>query len=102
MIKREIASAVKALLGKYPVLTITGPRQGGKTTLIRSLFPDWPYYSLETPDIREQIRLNPRELFAKEGHRIVIDEVQRVPELLSYIQTIVDEDREACFVLSGS
>lgn len=102
MIARNIAPAITALLGKYPVFTITGPRQGGKTTLIKSLFPDWPYFSLETPDLREQIQLNPKELFARAGHKLVIDEVQRVPELLSYIQTIVDEDREACFILSGS
>ena len=102
MIKRALSEALREVLGKYPVLTITGPRQGGKTTLLRSMFPDWPYFSLETPDVREQIQQNPRELFARFGHRLVIDEVQRVPELLSYIQTIVDDDREACFILSGS
>ena len=102
MIKREITHAINGLLGKYPVLTLTGPRQGGKTTLLKAMFPDWPYVSLEAPDIREQALLNPRELFARLGHRIVIDEVQRAPELLSYIQTIVDEDRNACFILSGS
>lgn len=88
--------------GKYPVLTITGPRQSGKTTLIKSLFPDLPYFSMETPDIREQVSGNPRELFARFGHRLVLDEVQRTPEILSYIQTIADEDPTAFFVLSGS
>lgn len=102
MINRHITPAITSLLGKYPVLTITGPRQGGKTTLLKSLFQDWPYISLETPDVREKVQLNPRELFVKSGHKMVIDEVQRVPELLSYIQTIVDDDREACFILSGS
>ncbi|MCB9283000.1 MAG: ATP-binding protein [Lewinellaceae bacterium] len=102
MINRHIASSILALRGKVPVFTITGPRQSGKTTLIKSLFPDLPYFSMETPDIREQVLQNPRELFRRYGHRMVLDEVQRTPDILSYIQTIVDEDREAFFILSGS
>lgn len=102
MVKRQIASFVKALLGKYPVITITGPRQSGKTTLLKSLFPDWKYLSMETPDAREQVIQNPRELFSRYGHKMVLDEVQRTPDILSYIQTIVDEDPEACFILSAS
>ena len=102
MIYRQITPYIKDLLGKFPVLTITGPRQSGKTTLIKSLFPDWHYFSMETPDIREQVIQNPRELFSRFGHRMVLDEVQRTPDILSYIQTIVDEDPEACFILSGS
>lgn len=70
--------------------------------MLKAMFSDWPYVSLEAPDVREQVRLNPRGLFACFGHRIVIDEVQRVPDLLSYIQTIVDENPEAVFILSGS
>lgn len=102
MIERQIKTAMQALLGKYPVLTLTGPRQSGKTTLLKALFPDLPYFSMETPDLWEQATHNPRELFSRFGHRMVLDEVQRAPMLLSYIQTIVDEDREACFILSGS
>ncbi len=102
MIYRQLTNQIKAAQGKYPVVTVTGPRQGGKTTLIKSLFPDMPYFSMETPDIREQVSENPRELFARYGHRMVLDEVQRTPEVLSYIQTIVDEDQDAFFVLSGS
>jgi predicted AAA+ superfamily ATPase len=102
MIERQIASSISGTLGKYPVLTVTGPRQSGKTTLLKSLFPDWHYVSMETPDIRQQVLQNPRGLFSRYGHRIVIDEVQRTPDLLSYIQTIVDEDPNASFVLSGS
>ncbi len=102
MINRNISEAIQAMKGKYPVLTVTGPRQGGKTTLIKSLFSDLPYFSLETPDIRTQIQLNPRALFEQFGHQMIIDEVQRIPELLSYIQTLVDEDPEAFFILSGS
>ena len=102
MIARQISASIQGLIGQYSVFTITGPRQSGKTTLIRSLFSTFPYFSLENPDTREQIRQDPRSLFARHGHRMVLDEVQRVPELLSYIQGIVDEDRSACFVLSGS
>jgi predicted AAA+ superfamily ATPase len=102
MIDRQISSSILKLKDKFQVFTITGPRQSGKTTLIRSLFPDMPYFSMETPDIREQVLQNPRELFRRYGHRLVLDEVQRTPDLLSYIQTIVDEDREARFVISGS
>ncbi len=102
MVERKIVKEVLSLKGKYPVLTITGPRQSGKTTLIKSMFPGWPYFSMETPDVREKVTSNPRELFSRHGHRLLLDEVQHTPDLFSYIQTIVDEDPEACFVLSGS
>ncbi len=102
MIKRHIEPAISALVGKFPVLTITGPRQSGKTTLTRNLFGNLPYFSLESPDVYERIRRDPRALFATYGHRMVLDEVQRLPQLLSYIQGIVDEHPEALFVLSGS
>jgi uncharacterized protein len=93
MIERQLAGKIKEIKGKYPVVTITGPRQSGKTTLIKSLFPDIPYFSMETPDVREQVTSNPRELFARFGHSLVLDEVRQTPETLSYIQTIVDEGR---------
>ena len=102
MIPRHVEPIIRAQIDKYPVITITGPRQSGKTTLIKRLFPELPYFSLENPDVRRQIERDPRELFSLHGHRLVLDEVQRFPELLSYIQGIVDEDRTACFVLSGS
>lgn len=102
MIDRLIRVPIQELIGKYPVLTITGPRQGGKTTLIKNLFPNLPYISLETPDVRSQVMANPRELFVQHGHQLIIDEVQQVPSVLSYIQTIVDEDKAANFILSGS
>ncbi len=102
MIARQIEPIIREQIGKYSVLTITGPRQSGKTTLIKNLFADLPYFSFENPDVRKQIERDPRNLFATHGHRMVLDEVQRYPEMLSYIQGIVDEDRDACFVLSGS
>lgn len=102
MIIRAIESAIQTLVGKFPVLTVTGPRQSGKTTLIKKLFADLPYFSLENPDVYARISQDPKALFHSYGHRMVLDEVQRFPEILSYIQGIVDDDREACFVLSGS
>ncbi|MEM6318049.1 MAG: ATP-binding protein [Bacteroidota bacterium] len=102
MIERRIKSALLALVGKFPVLTITGPRQSGKTTLIKNLFGDLPYFSLENPDIYAKIKRDPRELFQTYGHRMILDEVQRFPQLLSYIQGIVDDNPEALFILSGS
>lgn len=102
MIGRHIESEVRAQVGKYPVITITGPRQSGKTTLIKNLFSGWAYFSLEDPDTRNLIERDPRGFFQEYGHRLVLDEVQRLPILLSYIQGVVDNDPEACFILSGS
>lgn len=102
MIPRSIEQAVRTAIGRYPVISITGPRQSGKTTLIRKVFPDYPYFSLENPDSFAAFSRDPRKIFAQYGHKIILDEVQRLPELLSYVQGIVDEDREACFVISGS
>ena len=102
MITRQIEQHVRAEIGRYPVITITGPRQSGKTTLIKKIFSDFPYFSLENPDTQAEFMRDPRGMFDKHGHRIILDEVQRQPKLLSYIQGIVDEDRDACFVLSGS
>lgn len=102
MIARKISAEVKKQVGKYPVITITGPRQSGKTTLIKQLFAQLPYFSLEDPDLRASIEQDPRGFFQQYGHRVVLDEVQRLPILLSYIQGIVDSDKESLFVLSGS
>jgi len=102
MIVRSISAAIAAQVKKFSVIMVSGARQSGKTTLIRRQFADLPYFSLENPDIREQFRRDPKSIFQQFGHRLVLDEVQRVPELFSYIQGIVDEDRESLFVLSGS
>ena len=102
MIKRHIEEAIKAQVGKYSVLTITGPRQSGKTTLIKNLFPGFPYFSLENPDTRQQIERDPRGFFQQYGHKLILDEVQRLPSLLSYVQGIVYDDRDSLIVLSGS
>ncbi len=103
MIPRTLELRLRALARKYPVVTVTGPRQSGKTTLCRSTFPDLPYVSLEAPDTQAFARQDPRAFLAQRRDGAVLDEVQRVPELLSYIQVLVDERRTAGqFILSGS
>jgi len=101
MITREISDKVEALWGKFPVLTITGPRQSGKTTLIKSIDFDLPYVSLEDPDIREIATEDPRRFLDNYPKGIILDEVQNVPKLFSYIQGIVDNSDKR-YVLSGS
>jgi uncharacterized protein len=103
MIEREIAEVTKALFAQYPVVTITGPRQSGKTTLARSVFPDLPYLNLEELSNREFAQTDPVGFMSKVRQGAVIDEIQRVPELLSQIQVIVDAAKEnSMFVLTGS
>ncbi len=102
MIERALAPKLTALAAGFPVVMLTGPRQSGKTTLVRATFPTWPYVSLEEPDIRQLALEDPRGFLAHLGDRAILDEVQRTPDLLSYIQSIVDDNREARFVLTGS
>ena len=103
MIKRDIVELIYKYGIKYPVIAITGPRQSGKTTLLKSAFPDYEYVSLENPDIRNFAETDPNGFLKQYSRKIIFDEVQRTPSLFSYIQTIVDETGEmARFILSGS
>ena len=102
MFHRHISEFVLAAAAQNPVVTLMGPRQSGKTTLCRALFPDHEYLSLEAPDVRSQAMEDPRGLLSSGGD-LIIDEVQRAPDLLSYIQVIVDESpRPGRFILTGS
>ncbi|MCS6785894.1 MAG: ATP-binding protein [Thiobacillaceae bacterium] len=88
---------------EYPVVTILGPRQSGKTTLARLTFPGKPWVSLEDPDVRLAAQTDPRGFLAQYAGGAILDEVQRVPELLSYLQGIVDQTRaKGLFILTGS
>lgn len=103
MYKREIEKELKKLAHSYPVVTVTGPRQSGKTTLVKNSFPNKPYVNLELPDVRELALIDPRGFFMQFPHGAVLDEIQRAPTLLSYIQVIVDEKEEkGMFILTGS
>lgn len=103
MIKRIISEKLKKLALKFPVVSVIGPRQSGKTTLVKSVFPKSNYISLEDPDTREFASKDPRGFLATYNKSVIIDEAQRVPELFSYIQTIVDKKKTAGqFILTGS
>jgi uncharacterized protein len=102
-ITREAGPLLTSLRAHYPVITLTGPRQSGKTTLCRIELDDLPYANLETPDERARAAADPRAFLGAFPHGAVIDEFQRVPELASYIQAIVDErEFNGTFVLTGS
>ncbi len=103
MIQRDLSSKLKRLSERYPVVTVTGPRQSGKTTLVKAVFPDWTYVSLEEPDVREFALADPRGFIAAYPEGAILDETQRAPDLFSYIQTHVDETgKESIYVLTGS
>ncbi|MDF1536792.1 MAG: ATP-binding protein [bacterium] len=103
MIRREIEDTVRRYAREYPVVTITGPRQSGKTTLCKMVFPEMPYASLEDPEEREFALNDPRGFLVRFPDGAVLDEIQRAPDLLSYIQGIVDErQRPGHFVVTGS
>ena len=102
-IKRSIIAELQDLANQYPVVMVTGPRQSGKTSLCRHVFPDKPYYSLENPDMRNAIIADPRAFFNANADGAIIDEFQRYPEILSYMQGIVDEKKQkGQFILTGS
>lgn len=102
MIERILASKITSLAQKFQVITLTGPRQSGKTTLVRATFPDLPYVSLEEPDIRQISLTDPRGFLSNYPNGVILDEIQNTPELFSYIQRIVDENRQIQFILTGS
>ena len=103
MITRKIKSELVQCASEYPAVTILGPRQSGKTTLARMTFPALPYVSLEDPDIRRQALHDPRGLLAEFSDGAVLDEIQRVPKLLSYLQGMIDANpMPGRFILTGS
>lgn len=103
LIPRRAGKTLRALAREYPVLVVTGPRQSGKTTLCQATFPDRPYASLEDPDVRRFALDDPRGFLAQYPNGALLDEVQRAPDLSSYLQGIVDRDpRPGLFVLTGS
>ena len=103
MIEREITPHLRRRFSQYPIVTVTGPRQSGKTTLCRNTFPDLPYANLKAFDVREFADADPRRFLAQFPDGAVLDEIQNVPRLVSYLQVLVDEERRnGLFVLTGS
>ncbi len=102
-IKRKIESQLPRLKSQYPVLTITGPRQSGKTSLVKNFFRDMPYSNLEDFEERAFARDDPKGFFSRLPDGAVIDEIQNAPEITSWIQLIVDDKRRnGMFILTGS
>jgi predicted AAA+ superfamily ATPase len=103
MIKREITKELLMQLKEYPIVTVIGPRQAGKTTLVRKLLLDYSYVSLENPDNRQIATDDPKAFLKRYPGKTIFDEIQRTPHLLSYLQGIVDEEgMNGRFVLTGS
>ena len=103
MVNRTIVEGINAYMQRYPIVALTGPRQSGKTTLLKDMFPDFRYVSLENPDNRAFAENDPNGFLQLYDQKVILDEVQRVPALLSYIQTIVDSNNMmGQFILSGS
>ena len=103
MITRDIEATMRRLASQYPVITLTGPRQSGKTTLAKTLFPGKPYVTLEDPDVRRFATDDPRGFLSSYAHGAIFDEIQRAPELPSYLQGMVDANpHPGRFILTGS
>ena len=102
MIPRTLKPVLQNLATQYPVVTVTGPRQSGKTTLCRDAFNKKPYVNLESPNVREFARSDPRGFLASYRDGAILDEIQRAPQLLSYLQPMIDErDEPGLFILAG-
>lgn len=103
MIERILKTRLLELTKKYPIVTLTGPRQSGKSTLLKTSFPEYKYVSLEDPDMRLFATEDPRGFLVTYSDKTIIDEAQRVPSIFSYIQTHTDkENREGMYLLAGS
>lgn len=103
MIKRHLQAKIEAMLQKFPVISVTGPRQSGKTTLLRHAFDDYQYINLERPDYRQLFEEDPVGFLKGQGEKVIIDEAQHLPDLFSYVQVISDErGTPGQYILSGS
>ncbi len=102
MFKRQLTDALFEAVSNFPVTVLTGPRQSGKTTLLRQSFPDYLYISLESPDQLLIAKADPRGLLASGSRGLIIDEAQNYPDIFSYIQEMVDIGKPKKIILSGS
>ena len=103
MIPRHLQPELQTQLSEYPIVTILGPRQSGKTTLVKAVLPDYQYVNLENPETRQFATDDPKAFLRQYSDRTIFDEIQRAPHLLSYLQEIVDQNKvNGQFVLTGS
>jgi predicted AAA+ superfamily ATPase len=103
MIQRKAENELKSLAAQFKAVAVVGPRQSGKTTLVRKVFEGMPYVNLENPDIRRFAMDDPRGFLSNYSRGAVLDEVQRVPEIFSYLQQVLDEQKSnGMFILTGS
>uniref|UniRef100_UPI004055C71E ATP-binding protein n=1 Tax=Candidatus Electrothrix sp. TaxID=2170559 RepID=UPI004055C71E len=104
MLNRKIEAELKITADEYPIITIIGPRQSGKTTLARKFFQNHAYVNLENPELRSLAWDDPKTFMRRYPAPVILDEIQNVPELLSWIQVIVDEhpDLLGGYILTGS
>lgn len=102
LINRKLESEISRLIKHFPVITITGPRQSGKTTLCKEMFPEFAYVNIEDPITRAQLIADPRKFFDLYPDGLIIDEAHHYPDLFSFIQVTVDQDPARRFILTGS
>ncbi|KAA8825981.1 ATP-binding protein [Bifidobacterium reuteri] len=103
MIPRELTAKLQSLAELFPAVTLTGPRQSGKSTLVRATFPNYRYVSLEDEDMREAALDDPRAFLSRYDNHVILDEVQRTPALFSYLQGVIDQhNAPGQYILSGS
>lgn len=103
MIKRHLSDSILEYAKQYPILALVGPRQSGKTTLVQELFPSYKYLSLENLNLRRSAAEDPEGFLETQGNFLILDEVQHIPELFSYLQGKVDANQEpAQYILTGS
>ncbi|HJN50089.1 MAG: ATP-binding protein [Pseudomonadales bacterium] len=102
--RRFLGGKIKALMAMFSSVAVIGPRQCGKSTLVKNLFPEWKYYDLERPDDYQLITTDPLAFFSRNPDRVIIDEAQQYPQLFSVLRSVIDEDRETTgrFLLTGS
>ena len=102
--KRVIEYKVDSLLGMFPVVAVVGPRQCGKSTMVRQLRPGWRYYDLENPSDFQLISDDPEMFFKLNSENVIIDEVQQYPEIFRVLRGVIDSDRKkrGRFILTGS
>ena len=107
LINRDLESTIKEVYNHFPVITLTGPRQSGKTTLCRMVFPDMPYVNLEDLSTLAEVQADPKGFLGKHPNGLIIDEAQNYPEIFSYLQVLVDDAlfkgrRDLHYVVTGS